>query len=93
MADYVDDHRHPVMPGGWVSGWSHLSADSGRELILGDLRPRADRSSVWVPLRRVRPDRRFPLRTIVGDLGVLVASIRARGWCSRSWSKPTATAS
>ena len=34
----------------------------------------------WLPLRRVRPDRRFPLRTTVGaDLGVLVASIRARG--------------
>ncbi|HEY5847242.1 MAG TPA: ParB N-terminal domain-containing protein [Microlunatus sp.] len=50
------------------------------DLLVGGLRPRSDRSSIWVPLRRVRPDRRFPLRAAVGaDLGVLVASIRVRG--------------
>ena len=73
------DHHHPVM-GGWVSGSSQLCADSRPGLLVGGLRSGADGLSVLVPLRRVRPDRRFPLRAAVGaDLGGLVASIRSRG--------------
>jgi len=50
------------------------------ETLVGGLESSPGCCSVVVPLRRVRPDRRFPLRTAVGaDLGVLVASIRARG--------------
>lgn len=76
MAVDVDDHRRPFR--GWVSGESQR-ADSHPEPLIGGLRS-ADRLSVPVPLRRVRPDRWFPLRRTVGaDLGVLVASIRARG--------------
>lgn len=33
MAVYVDDHRSPQTPGGWVSGWSHLFADTRPELL------------------------------------------------------------
>ena len=33
MVVYVDDHRCPERPGGWVSGWSHLFADSRPELL------------------------------------------------------------
>jgi hypothetical protein len=33
MAVYVDDHRCPQTPGGWVSGWSHLFADTRPELL------------------------------------------------------------
>jgi hypothetical protein len=33
MAVYVDDHRCPQAPGGWVSGWSHLFADTRPELL------------------------------------------------------------
>jgi hypothetical protein len=80
MAVSVDDHRRPQAPGGWASGSSHLFADSRPDLLVGGLRSRADGLSVLVPLRRVRPDRRYPLRTTVGaDLGGLVASIRTRG--------------
>ena len=54
-------------------------ADHSSPCALGQ-RLAVDRSSVVVRLDRVRPDRRFPLRAAVGaDLGVLVASIRARG--------------
>lgn len=38
MAVYVDDHRCPVMPDGWVSGWSHLFADSRPELLAFTIR-------------------------------------------------------
>lgn len=33
MVVYVDDHRWPQTPGGWVSGWSHLFADTRPELL------------------------------------------------------------
>jgi len=80
MVVYVDDHRRPQAPEGWAPGGSHLFADSRPELLVGGLQARAHHLSVLVPLRRVRPDRRFPLRAAVGaDLGGLVASIRSRG--------------
>lgn len=80
MTVYVDDHRRPQTSGGWASGWSHLVADSRPEPLVDDLQSRAGGLSVLVPLRRVRPDRRFPLRVAVGaDLGGLVAAIRTRG--------------
>ena len=73
----------PGSPGNVGGGLTSLLAPpqgDRAELLVGGLRPGSDRCSVRVPLRRVRPDRRFPLRTTVGaDLGVLVASIRARG--------------
>jgi hypothetical protein len=33
VAVYVDDHRWPQTPGGWVSGWAHLFADTRPELL------------------------------------------------------------
>ena len=80
MTVYGDDHCCPQPAREWVSSGSDRFAGSRPEPPVAHLQSRADDLSVLLPLRRIRPDRRFPLRTAVGaDLGGLVASIRTRG--------------